>query len=175
MHAERTALAESAGELLSRERTFPRPRREVVEELRVAVEFDLPMLEAEIGKTEHEVAALARQLGASVESEAEPAASLPQEEEDRARCGAIAEALIALRRRAVYVRELSASSAPTSDTASLGAERERAERGIAQIEAGLAQVERSIAATSLALRDFVIQRAPRHDRAIAGDVMLEET
>jgi hypothetical protein len=150
LHAERTAVAEAAGELLSRERTFPHPRKQVEDELRVAVQFDLPMLEAEIGKAEREIAALERQQGPSPEAETEAVtAARPQDEAARARCAAIADALVALAKRAVYVRQLSASST--------------------------AEGERSIVATKLALRDCVIQRAPRHDLAVAGDVMLGET
>jgi hypothetical protein len=175
LHAEKTAVAEVAGELLSRERTFPRPRREVEEELRTAVEFDLPMLTNELGKTEREIAALERQLGPSAEAETEAVAARPQDEEARSRCAAIADALIALAKRAVYVRQLAASSATGGmDTDSLTFEGERAERGIAEIEAGLAGVERCVAATDLALRELMVQRAPYHDQAIAGDEMLEE-
>lgn len=63
------------------------------------------------------------------------------------------------------MRDLAASSqAGTLDTGSLTAERERAERGVVEIEAGLADVERCIVATNSTLRDLVMQRAPNHEQ-----------
>ncbi len=174
LHAETTAKAEAAGALLAKPSTFPKARKDVQRELETAAIFNLPMLEGEIDKAQREIAALERPPDASTDGGTEPVVS-PLQEDDaaRARCAAIADALAALRKRAVYARELAASSqAGTLDVASLSAERERAEQGVREIEGNLAEVERAIAATNLALRDLVMQRAPDHMRMLEGDTPL---
>ena len=62
LHAERSAVAVAARELLAKDSTRPRPRREVEAELQTAEVFDLPMLAEELALAEQGIADLEKKL-----------------------------------------------------------------------------------------------------------------
>ncbi len=62
LQAERSAVAASARELLAKDSTWPRPRREVEAELQTAEVFDLPMLAEELALAEQGIANLEQEL-----------------------------------------------------------------------------------------------------------------
>lgn len=157
--AERTRVAEAAGEMLLRASTLPEPRQQAERRLREAVVWDLPQLSSDLLKLRREVADLEHRL------DEEPT---PAEPTMPTRCHAIAQAITALQRRAVYTRT-AVSLADDMDTDPILRECERAKQGAVAAEAALVAVERCLAAAEAELLAITASRALDHEAMLQGD------
>ena len=162
--AERTRVAETAGEMLSRASIIPQLRQQPERNLREAVVWDLPQLSSELLKLRREVADLEHRLGE------EPAPGQPTMQ---TRCHAIAQAITALQRRAIYTRAavslVADDDALTMDTRPILRECECAKQGAAAAEAALVRVEVCLAAAEAELLVITASLAPDHEAMLQGD------